>query len=94
METTKCICVWLDTTSDDWGWIVSLDELDGRGRAESTHTLRSYEVDVVDGEIDADSSAKCEAEAWEFARSEAKKRGLPRYANPENGPAKLIANAD
>lgn len=83
MTTTKtetCICVWYDSYSspDDHAWIVSLDEIDDRGRAETTRTLYSDEDEslVVTRAID-----------------EGQRRDLPVYRNVEGKPRELIADA-
>ena len=54
MTTKKCICVWLDETtdSDEPKWIVSRDEING-GETEDTNT-----VSVHDTEEEATAKAK------------------------------------
>lgn len=77
IATEKCICVWYDSYSsaDDHAWIVSLDDLDDRGRAETTRTLYSSE--------DEDA-------VIERARVEGERRGLPVYRNEEGQPRELL----
>jgi hypothetical protein len=41
--TRKVIGLWLDTTSQDEAWIVSRDELDARGNAETTTTVSVHD---------------------------------------------------
>ena len=60
-RTTNTVCVWYDST-DDGGWIVSLDRVDATGAAETTRTL-----DVCD----------TEADAIDKAREECQRRNLP-----------------
>lgn len=76
--TIKAVCVWLDNQSGaeyPVKWIVSKDELDGMGRAETSRTISTHDS---------------EEEAIEAGRAEAAKRRLPLYRNPERGPAKLL----
>lgn len=76
---TKAICVWYDeTTGDEAGWIVSRDELDSAGRAETTSTIGVYDD---------------EDDALAAGRAAARKAGLPLYRNPADGRTVLVEAA-
>lgn len=70
MKTTKSVCVWYDRYCDeaDHGWIVSVDEIDERGRAETTTTKWA---------------TPDEDEAVDHALKLGRKLGLPVYRNDE-----------
>lgn len=67
----KAICVWRDSTSNPKLWVVSRDELDHDGGAESSRTLKGY--------TDKD-------EALASGRAIAAAENLPLYYHPESGP--------
>lgn len=77
MKTTKIIGLWLDRTSDPTSprWIVSQDEMNEHGEAESTRTI--YVMSNYD---------RAEAAAIELARKE----GKPVIFTAEDGTQKVL----
>ena len=78
-DRTKIISVWLDATSDDHGWVVDTDIMDGG----ESNTVRMFPP-----------TSAGQKRAVKFALTLGTKKGLPVYRDDDEGRRELIQDVE